>query len=215
VLKFLIEKKRILIIAGAVLISVLLLFSLFSGDDPPKKKSTPRSTTTTTLPDKQAPACEFLTEEALMAGGIIPDVDPKTSDDKRRCTYQDIGGNVNYITLYVDTLDKCDVLIQGLNDPKEANDVAEGAKFFDETDPTIVVPQGNRCFFVQGSKTILNRTSLTQIAIAVADLFKAVDSSTTTTTSSTVVLPETQLTLPGQNTATTASTAPATQKVTQ
>lgn len=200
----LLKNKRIVVIAGACLITIVLIAGYFLSGDDPKPKTVTTTTTTTTLPAKNAQACEFLTTTALLAGGIIPDVDPKTTDDKKRCTYEDIGGEVNYITLYVDDVSQCPTLIAAVKDPIKLPEVSPTAIFSDEMDPTIYVSQGTRCFFVQGSKTIIDKQSLTAIAKSVTDLFVAVDSTTTTTTQATVVLPEVSITtLPGQNTAPT------------
>lgn len=194
------SRRAIVIVAASVLTVILLAGFFFSGGDS-KPKAVEAPTTTTTLPKKNAQACEFLTKEALQAGGIIPDVDAKTSDDKKRCTYEDIGGEVGYITLYVDTPAQCDTLIAAATNKIALPEVSPSAVYYDELDPTIIVSQADRCFWVQGAKTLIGKAALTAIAKYVNDLFVQVDTSTTTTTQTTVVLPEAPTTLPGQNTA--------------
>jgi hypothetical protein len=145
----------------------------------------------------------------LLAGGIIPDVEPKTTDNKKRCTYEGIGGDVNYITLYVDAFENCEILINDAKDAKKVEEINPNAIITAETDPTIIVPQGERCFFLQASRTLIEDDKLILIAVEISRLFKAVDSTTTTTTSTTVVLPEVgKPTLPGQNTVPTTIAPP-------
>ena len=212
-----VKQRRIVVFIVLTLITVVGLVGFFSsgGDDKPDKP-TRTTTTTTTLPEKNAQACEFLTPAALLAGGIIPDVDAKTSDDKKRCTYEDIGGEVNYVTLYVDAAEQCEILLSSTKKKSALPEVSAQAVYSDETDPTIIVTQGTRCFFVQGAKTLVTKTTLTAMAKAITDLFVAVDASTTTTTQTTVVLPEAVTTLPGVNTApsTTSTTTTTTIKPT-
>lgn len=189
-----------------VVISLILLalFIVSNGDE--KKPEVRRTTTTTTLPPKDAQACEYLTPETLLAGGIIPDVEPKASDDKKRCEFRDIGGSVNYITLYVDERKICPIWLEDVKSKKPVPEINDEAFFFDDIDPTIVVPQDSRCFFVQGSKTLVTRETLTAIAKSISDLLIAVDTSTTTTTQTTVVLPEDTSVIPGVNTAAPSTT---------
>lgn len=197
-----------------IVVGILLTFLIFMGycaGDDEKQQTVSTTTTTTTLPPKDAQACEYLTAQALLAGGIIADVDPKTTDDRKRCTFEDIGGEVNYITLYVDVVSQCDTLFANALDKEALPEVSPGAIYSEEMDPTVIVSQGTRCFFVQGAKTIVTKESLTNIAKEVTNLFAAVDSSTTTTTQATVILPETSLSpIPGQNTAATTTTIPST-----
>ncbi len=203
------SRRVIVIVAASVLTVILLAGYFFSGDDPKPKADAP-PTTTTTLPEKNAQACEFLTKDALKAGGIVPDVDAVTSPDKKRCTYEDIGGEVGYITLYIDTPAQCDTLIAAAKHKVALPEVSPNAIFYDELDPTIIVSQTDRCFWLQGAKTFITKEQLVAIAKYVTNLFVQVDASTTTTTQATVVLPEaTVSTLPGQNTA-APTTAPAT-----
>ncbi|MFN8016123.1 MAG: hypothetical protein U0R17_05920 [Acidimicrobiia bacterium] len=198
-------KKQIVIFVAAFLAAVLVLIIVFSSDDDNKPSKPLVITTTTTLPAKNAQACEFLTDTALLAGGIVADVEPKITKDKKRCTYSNIGKEINYITLYVDSPAQCAVLFDSQKNKVAIPDVAKNAIYSDETDPTIIVSQTDRCFFVQGSKTIVDKTSLSAIAKTIVDLFVAVDSSTTTTTPTTAVGPPSSTQLPGQNTATSAA----------
>jgi hypothetical protein len=204
------KNTRVLIIGGLIIVTLFALAGYFSRDGDKKETKKPVVTTTTSLPKKDAQACEFLTKENLALGGIVPDVDAKTSDGHKRCTYEDIGHQINYITLYVDAVSQCDILLQATPDAKPLPGVADAAYYSDASDPTIIVAQGTRCFFIQGAKTLVTKESLSKIATGVVQLFIAVDSSTTTTTQSTVVLPESSVTLPGQNVATTTTTAPPT-----
>jgi len=211
VLNWIIKNQRIVIIAIATVITIIVLLVFFGSSGDEEAKPEPVRTTTTTLPEKNAQACEFLTPQALLAGGLIADVDPKISADKRRCTYEDIGGEVNYITLYIDEAKQCDTLVAAAKNTSILPQVAKGAVYTEELDPTIFVKQDSRCFFVQGSKTLIDKDALIAITIAITDLFVAVDSSTTTTTPTTIVLPEaTPTTLPGQNTAPSTTVASST-----
>lgn len=194
--------------ASAVTVVGLLGYFFSTGDSDPKPAiKTP--TTTTTLPPKNARACEYLTDTSLLAGGIISDVEPKTTENRKRCTYEDIGGEVNYITLYVDAASQCEVLIENANGKEAVLEVGKNAIYTHELDPTVIVAQASRCFFVQGSKTLVSKKQILAIAKSITELLVAVDASTTTTTQTTIVLPEATIsTLPGQNTTviTTAST---------
>jgi len=205
VLNWIIKNQRIVLVVISVIISIVVLFAFFGSSSSDEVKPSPTRTTTTTLPKKNAQACEFLMPQALLAGGIIADVEPIRSKDLRRCTYEDIGGEVNYLTLYIDEAKQCDTLVQAAKDTSLLPEVSKGAVYTEELDPTIFVKQDARCFFVQGSKTLVDKDSLIAITIAITDLFIAVDSSTTTTTPATVVLPEEapSTLLPGQNTAPT------------
>lgn len=202
--------RRIVMVSAAVFISLILTVGFFASinDDEPKK-TVSTTTTTTTLPPKNAQACEYLTDDSLAAGGIVPDVEPKTSADRKRCTYEDIGDQVNYITLYVDVASQCEVLISSAKERSSLTEVGPAAFYTEVLDPTIIVSQDARCYFVQGSKTLVTKANLVAIAKSITELFVAVDSSTTTTTQTTVVLPEVSgTTLPGQNTAPQTSISP-------
>ena len=202
--------RRIIVIGVASLISLVLIVSYFGSKEETSKKIAVSTTTTTTLPPKNAQACEYLTSNSLLAGGIISDVDAKTSDGKKRCTYEDIGGQVNYLTLYVDVASQCEVLISSAKERIALPEVGPTAVYTEVLDPTIIVSQASRCYFVQGSKTLVSKENLIAIAKSITELFTAVDSSTTTTTQTTIVLPEVSgTTLPGQNTAAPTTTAPA------
>lgn len=197
-----VKNRRLVVIAAAAIVTVIALFGYFFSNGDSKPKVIVTTTTTTTLPPKNARACEYLTASSLLAGGIIPDVAPKTTENRKRCTYEDIGGEVNYITLYVDAAGQCDVLISDAKEKEEVPEVGKNAIYTEVLDPTVIVPQESRCFFVQGSKTLVSKKAVLAIAKSVTELLVAVDSSTTTTTQTTIVLPEaTVSTLPGQNTA--------------
>ncbi len=205
-----IANKRLVAYVVAAIISIILVVIVFASGGEDNKQEVKSTTTTTTLPPKDAQACEYLTEEALAAGGIVPDVEPKRSNDLKRCTFEDIGGSVNYITLYVDVRERCQIWLDDAQESEPLKTVAPLAVYVEELDPTIIVPLGDRCFFLQGSKTIINKSSLTDIAVYIADLFTAIDATTTTTTTTTIVLPEDTTVIPGVNRATTVPTTQAT-----
>jgi hypothetical protein len=204
-----IGRTRLIVIGIAVLVSLAVIAGYLSAGDDEKKAAPTSTTTTTTLPPKDAQACEYLTLEALLVGGIVPDVEPRRSDDLKRCEYRDIGGEVNYITLYVDDRDTCAIWLSDAQNKEGIPEISSLAVFVEDIDPTVIVPQGDRCFFLQGSKTLITKVNLIKIAKEISLLLKAVDTSTTTTVPLTVVLPETSIVLPGQNTAPTTTTTAA------
>lgn len=193
------SKRRLLLIAGAAIVSVVVLFLAFWPSSESNQTKRVVSTTTTTLPPIDAQACEYLTEEALLAGGIIADVEPKSENNLRRCTFLDIGGSINYITLFVDNRKICEVLIEDFTESEPLKIVAPEAIYSEEPDPTIIVPQGDRCFFLQGSNTIVTKVTLTEIAKNIAELFLDIDATTTTVPPETVVVPEDTSVVPGVN----------------
>lgn len=202
------NRVRTIVIIAGVIVSIIVVILYFSSGSETKKETVKPTTTTTTLPEKNAQACEFLTEQVLAAGNIVPDVEPKTTDNRKRCTFEDIGGEVNYITLYVDNVAQCDTLFADATSKVAVPEVSPSAIYTDKTDPTIIVSLGERCFFLQGSKALVSKAQLTAIAKAVTELFVAVDSSTTTTTIATLVLPEATVGTPGVNTAPSTTVPP-------
>lgn len=201
------RRQLFTLVALAVITFIALGIYFASGDDSPKDSATRATTTTTTLPPKDSQACEFLTLENLATGGIIPDVNGVSSDRLKRCTYKDIGGNINFITLYLDVAAQCPTIINGQRTKSPLPEVSASAIYSDDIDPTIIVTSGTRCFFVQGSKTLINKTQLTDIAKAVTALLVAVDTSTTTAPPPTGVTSTPNATLPGSNTTVVTTTS--------
>lgn len=206
------KKKRIALIATAVLVVIVLIGILFDSDP---DKTTPKvdnskttSTTTTTLPPANSQACEFFTTEILASSGIITDKPAVSTENTKRCTYSDISGGINYLTLFLGKSVQCDVLKNEAKNPKNIVDISPGAFYFENIDPTIIVKMADRCFFVQGSKTLIDEVGLTNMAKSVFALFTAADATTTTTT----LLVDPNVTtstilLPGQNTVVLTTTA--------
>jgi len=195
-------KKIALIIASVILVTIIigLLFGNDSNDGKPKVNKI-RVTTTTTLPPANSQACLFFEREILLAGGIVPDDKPKASKDLKRCTYNDLSDGINYLTLFLGKTTQCDVLKADATDPEKITSLGKEAYYFEVIDPTIIVKMQERCYFIQGSKTLIDKTQLVNMANAVYELFRSVDSTTTTTT---VPLDPnastTTLLIPGQNT---------------
>ena len=195
-------KKIALIIASVILVTIIigLIFGNNSKSEKPNANRI-RVTTTTTLPPANSQACLFFEREILLAGGIVPDDKPKASKDLKRCTYIDLSDGINYLTLFLGKPSQCDVLKADATDPEEISFLGKNAYYFEVIDPTIIVKMQERCYFIQGSKTLIDKTQLTNMAHAVYALFKSVDATTTTTT---VPLDPnastTTLLIPGQNT---------------
>lgn len=198
------KAKRIAIIITSIIV-VIVLIGIFFGDDDSSKDSkvdkAKITTTTTTLPAANSQACEFFTKEILAAGPIVSDKPAVASKDLKRCNYSDINGGINYLTLFLGKPAQCDVLKNDAKDPKNISSINPDAYYFEVLDPTIIIKMKDRCFFIQGSQTLVDETVLKNIAKAVYDLFTSVDATTTTTT-----IPidpnatTTTVVLPGQNT---------------
>lgn len=198
------KTKRLLLSLAALLTLIIVIVVLFGdGDDSKDNKSaeTKITTTTTTLPPANSQACEFFKPEILATAAIVPDKTAVPSKDLMRCTYNDISGGINYLTLFLGKTTQCDVLKEGAVNPKNVSEISPDAYYFEVIDPTIIVKMKDRCYFIQGSKTLIEEAGLKLMAMAVFDLFTSVDATTTTTTI--VVDPNvttTTILLPGQNT---------------
>ena len=216
------KTKRLLLTIAALLTLIVVIVVLF-GDDSDSKKdnstSTKASTTTTTLPPANSQACEFFKPEILAAAAIVPDKTAVASKDLMRCTYSDISSGINYLTLFLGKTAQCDVLKGSAINPKNVAEISPDAYYFEVIDPTIIVKMKDRCYFIQGSKTLIEEAGLKLMAKAVFALFTSVDATTTTTT--VVVDPNatttTTVLLPGQNTTvitepTTTTVVPTTKK---
>ena len=209
------KKKQIAIIATVIILLIILIGILFGTDSNTNKETVNKSKTTstsTTLPPANSQACEFFKKGILAAALIVPDVNAVPSKDLKRCTYSGLNGGINYLTLFLGKSAQCDILKDDAKDPRNIPKISPGAFYFEVIDPTIIVKMPDRCFFVQGSKTLVNETKLTDMAIAIYGLFKSVDSTTITTTipldpnatTSTVLLPgQNTIVVPSSETTTT------------
>lgn len=215
-------KRLLFTLAGllTIIIVIVVLFGDSSDSNTDKKTLKTKITTTTTLPPVNSQACEFFKAEILATAGIVPDKTPTASKDLYRCTYNDISGGINYLTLFLGKATQCDVLKDNAVDPKNISDISPDAYYFEVIDPTIIVKMQDRCYFIQGSKTLIDEGGLELMAKAVFELFTSVDA-TTTTTSAPIIDPNASSTtalLPGQNTTviteptTTPTLAPTTTK---
>jgi hypothetical protein len=209
------KSKKISIVATVVIVLIVLIGLFFGNDEDSKDVKIDKNTTssTTTLPAANSQACEFFTKEILATGSIISNKPAVASEDLKRCTYEDINEGINYLTLFLGKPAQCDVLKNDAVDPKSISSISPDAYFFEVIDPTIIVKMKDRCFFIQGSKTLIDEVSLTNIATAIFSLFTSVDSTTTTTTIP--IDPNSTTTtnvIPGQNTVVIPSTVVTTTK---
>ena len=132
----------------------------------------------------------------------MPDKTAVASKDLMRCTYSDISSGINYLTLFLGKTAQCDVLKESAVNPKNVAEISPDAYYFEVIDPTIIVKMKDRCYFIQGSKTLIEEAGLRLMAKAVFALFTSVDATTTTTTTIAIDPNATTTTvlLPGQNT---------------